>query len=238
MTLLELERVSRRYDRGARQDVVLRDVSLKLDAAELVAVWGRRRSGRSTLLRVASGIEPPDSGVVRFDGHELTGQSGEFLGSGIGYCRRALRPATECVLDRVMAGLLGQGVTPSAARSRAREALERAGVGQCAAMRPSELDAGEIVRVSIARVVARRPKLLVVDEPTLGVELVVRDEILLLLRSLADSGIAILMSASETTDLSVADRGLSLDVGELHGTLAPKLAPRDELAERRRSASA
>jgi energy-coupling factor transporter ATP-binding protein EcfA2 len=238
MTLLELEHVGRRYERGAREDVVLRDVSLQLEAGELVAVWGRRRSGRSTLLRVAAGIEPPDSGVVRFDGRELTGPSGVLLGSGIGYCRRALRPGDECVLDRAMAGLLGQGVTPSVARSRARAALGRAGVGQCAAMRPNELDPAEVVRVSIARVVARRPKLLVIDEPTLGVELVVRDEILLLLRSLADEGIAVLMSASETTDLSVADRGLALDDGELRGSLAPKLAPRDELAERRRSASA
>ncbi len=59
MTLLALEHVGRRYRQGLLEHVVLRDVSLELGAGELVAVWGVRRSGRSTLLRIAAGIERP-----------------------------------------------------------------------------------------------------------------------------------------------------------------------------------
>ena len=59
MTLLELEHVNRRHPRSAHEHLVLRDVSLELYPGELTAVWGLRRSGRSTLLRVAAGIEPP-----------------------------------------------------------------------------------------------------------------------------------------------------------------------------------
>jgi ABC-type lipoprotein export system ATPase subunit len=239
VSLLELEHVSKRYDRGVREDVVLRDVSLQMDAGELVAVWGRRRSGRTTLLRIAAGVEVPDLGVVRFAGHELSGaSSGELLGRGIGFCREARHRGEGCVLDLVVAGLLGRGVRPSAARSRAHSALERVGGGPCAALSSKELDGEETVRVSIARALALRPQLIVIDEPTLGVELIVRDEILLLLRSLADEGIAVLMSASETTGLSGADRGLALEDGELGGCVAPRLAPVHYLDRRGRSASA
>ena len=78
MTLLELEHVSKRYRRG--EHVALDDVSLVIDAGEMVMVWGERRSGRSTLLRIAAGIETPDAGVVRFAGGDLAERRGEVLG--------------------------------------------------------------------------------------------------------------------------------------------------------------
>lgn len=235
MTLLELEQVSKSYNRGARERVVLRDVSLKLDAGELVAVWGLRRSGRSTLLRVAAGVEAPDAGVVRFDGSDLTRRSDDLLGKGVGYCRRAFRPAEgRTVLDQVMAGLLARGA--QLARSRARAALERVGAEQCAALRPIELDSGEGVRVMIARVLAFQPRLVVIDEPTKGVDPLDRDPILLVLRSLADEGIAVLASAVDATCLSGVDRALALGEGELRGSREPELAPVVTLAERRASA--
>ena len=89
--LLELEEVSKRYGRGLGA-IVLRDVSLALEPGELVAIWGRRRSGRSTLLRIAAGIERPDAGVVRFQGSDLAGPRGDVLGGGIGYCQGSFFP--------------------------------------------------------------------------------------------------------------------------------------------------
>ena len=80
--------------------------------------------------------------------------------------------------------------------------------------------------VGIARSLVHQPKLLVIDEPTLGVDVFERDRILSLLRSLADEGISVLMSVGETTCLAGADRALSLANGELHGELQPpELAP-------------
>jgi len=224
MSLLSLERVTRRYGRSSHERVVLRDVSFELDSGELVAVWGLRRSGRSTLLRVAAGIEAPDTGVVYFAGRKLDG--GGELGSGIGYCRRAFRGAEGgIVLDELMVAPLAHGVRPSAARSRARTALERSGAERCATRRLNELDGAEAMRVTIARALALQPSLLVIDEPTNGVDLIERDPILSLLRSLADEGIAVLISAGEATGLSGADRALSLADGELRGSRLPELAP-------------
>lgn len=224
MSLLALDHVSRRYRRGAHERVVLDDVSLTLEPGELLAVWGLRRSGRSTLLRVAAGIDPPDAGVVRFDGEDLA-HSPDALGSGIGYCRSApLDGEARGVLDELIAGQLARGVPRPAAHSRAFEALERTEATGCAAHSLQELDGGESTRVAIARALTLSPSLLVIDEPTKGVDLLERDAILALLRSLADEGIALLVSAGEATALSGADRALSLSDGELRGSLSPELA--------------
>jgi ABC-type multidrug transport system ATPase subunit len=226
MSLLALEHVGRRYGRGDHERAVLRDVSLELDAGELVAVWGLRRSGRSTLLRVAAGVEPADTGVVRFAGRDLAARDCDVLGGGIGYCQQVFR-GTEgrIVLDALMVSQLARGVPPPVARERAWAALERAGAERCAALGPRELDSAEAVRVAIARALACEPSLLVIDEPTRGVDLLDRDGILTLLRSLADGGLAVLMSAGESTELSGADRALSLSDGELRGSLSPEIAP-------------
>jgi energy-coupling factor transporter ATP-binding protein EcfA2 len=225
MTLLELDRVSLRYRHGPHERVVLDDVSLQVERGELVAIWGLRRSGRSTLLRVAAGIEPPDSGVVRFAGRDLAASAGGELGGGIGYCRLAERGSeAREVLDELTVGQLARGVPQAKARELACAALERVGASDCTARGVHELDGAEAVRVALARALALEPSLLVIDEPTKGVDLLERDKILVLLRSLADVGIAVLMSSGEATALAGADRALSLSAGRLRGSQGPELA--------------
>jgi len=225
MSLLELHNVGKRYGRGLKERVALRDISLEIEPGELVTVWGRRRSGRSTLLRIAGGVEFPDSGTVHFNGKEVTGTRSEILGGEIGYCRKTFSVNEgQLVLEHLLVGQLARGVTRPLAYDRAWEALERTGVGSCAKRTPAELDAGEVVRVSIARALALHPKLLLIDEPTIGVDVLARDAILLLLRSLADEGMATLTSTGETTGLAGA-RALQLSEGELHGRSTRDLAP-------------
>ncbi len=233
MSLLALERVSRRYRSGAHERVVLDGVSLALEAGELLAVWGLRRSGRSTLLRVAAGIEPADSGSVRFAGRPLGG-GGLTLGGGIGYCAHASLDAP-CVLDELLLGQLARGVRGQLARARIYTALARVGAADCGARAPHELDGAEQLRVALARALALNPSLLVIDDPVRGVDLLERDSILALLRSLADEGIAVLISTDEATALAGADRALSLADGVLRGSTAPELA---QVLPLRRQASA
>jgi energy-coupling factor transporter ATP-binding protein EcfA2 len=224
MSLLALEHVSLRRRHGAHERVVLDDVSLQLERGELVAVWGLRRSGRSTLLRVAAGVEPPSTGSVSFAGRRLAG-TGEALGSGIGYCRPTVHDSeARGVLDEMLVAQLACGIPQPTARSRALAALERVGAAECARHGWHELDGAEALRVAVARALALAPLLLVIDEPTKGVDLLERDAILTLLRSLADEGIAVLSCTGEATGLSGADRALSLSQGELHGSVSPELA--------------
>jgi putative ABC transport system ATP-binding protein len=234
VSVLALEGVGKRERRGARELVVLCDVSFELEAGELAAVWGLRRSGRSTLLRVAAGIEAPDSGVVRFLGRETARRRDEVLGGGIGFCQQTFRGGeARSAREHVTLALLARGVSSAAARSRAAAALKRTGAEACAELAPGELDCAEAVRVALARTLALEPRLLVVDEPVKGVDLLERDDILALLRSLADDGLAVLTSTGDAAGLSGADRALALGGGELHESPAPQLAP--VLALRRRA---
>jgi len=224
MTLLELERVSKRFGRGSGERIALHEVTLQLETGELVGVWGRRRSGRSTLLRVAAGIEAPDEGSVRIDGRSLALDGAR---AQVRFCRRTFRAADGAtVLEQLMTGQLTRGASLGEARTHARHALARLGAQHSASLRPGELDGAEAIRVAIARALVREPQLLVIDEPTLGVELAVRDQILALLRDLTSEGIAVLYSVTDTSGLTGADRALSLAKGSLNGECsAPELAP-------------
>jgi ABC-type multidrug transport system ATPase subunit len=227
MALLELSGVRKRYGRGQLEHVALRDVSFELSRGELLAIWGRRNSGRSTLLRIAAGLEAPDHGVVSRDGRDLHVRGAEELREKIRYCRRTFLPTEgHLVIDRLITTQLTRGIRVAAARLRAEEALERADASHCATLKPSELRIAEAVLVGIARSLVHKPELLVIDEPMLGVEQGDGERIFSVLRKLADENVSVLMSVGETACLAGADRILSLAAGELHGELQPsELAP-------------
>jgi ABC-type cobalamin/Fe3+-siderophores transport system ATPase subunit len=222
VSLLSLHGVSKTVTAGDREHRVLRDVEFELERGDYAVVWGLRGSGRSTLLRIAAGIEPPDEGTVSFEGVKLKGSAGEALGRGIGYCHLHFGSGEgRGGLDAVMMGLLARGVSPAHARARAEAALERCGAIGCRHVPMTGLERSDAVRVALARTVAQEPRLIVVDEPTHGVELIQRDGILLLLRALTGEGIAVLASTGEPTGLSGANRTLALSEGRLRGSLAP-----------------
>jgi ABC-type multidrug transport system ATPase subunit len=224
MTLLALERVCKRHQDGRSERVVLKDVSFSLHAGELVAVWGMRGSGRSTLLRIAAGIQAPDSGVVRFDGRALGPRRGGVLGDGIGYCSPApCDREAGLVLEELMLAPRIRGVGQSDAQALARAALARVGADACAGHTYADLDGAEAVRVGIAQALVLEPALLVIDEPVRGIDMLEHDDVLQLLRSLADDGIAVLMSVGESTEFSDADRKLSIRGGALGGSVDPEL---------------
>ncbi len=234
MALLELDQVGKRYKRGSR--VALDNVSMEIHTGEMVVVWGERQSGRSTLLRIVAGIETPDTGTVCFEGHDLTTLNQKKLGQGIDYCHREFRRwRGPTVLDQLIAGQLGRRVPQSIALAHAWKALERVQARPCAELAAAELRKHETIRVAIARALTRNPRLLVIDEPTLGVEPLDRDGILKLLRSLADEGMAILSSTGEGTGFLGADRVLALDNGKLDGDLTPDLAPVTDLGRHRQA---
>jgi len=237
MPLLVLDRVSKRFRRGGRggfEQVALHDVQLEVEAGELVTVWGRRRSGRTTLLQVAAGIERPSEGVVRFDGVQLVRRPMLGRRGGIAYASAHFsRVIGETVLDQVAAPLLGGGMSTSAAQAPAFDALRRAGAVDCAQLDVDTLDHEELLRVAIARALATDPRLLLVDEPTQELALAgARDGALELLRSLASDGIAVLMTAAEAGDLAGANRALTIDQGELRGATQPLVG---QVVELRRS---
>jgi len=219
MTLLALEHVTKRYVRGRREHVALRDVSLDVGAGEIVGVCGPRFSGRTTLLRVAAGLEAPDEGRVLFDGTEVGAHPEGPLRRRVAYCHTSFAPAHgELVVEHVAVPLLATGTRIDRACMRAQAMLDRIGAGACAEMRPHELAQGELVRVVLARALLQRPDLLLIDEPSSGIDLLERDDLLTTLRVMAkDERIAMLLTAADARGLAGADRSLSIEAGALNG---------------------
>jgi ABC-type lipoprotein export system ATPase subunit len=221
MSLLTLERISKRYRRGRREVVALDDVSLAIEPGELVAIWGVPRSGRTTLLRIAAGLEQPDRGTVRYeDRPPTTGRAGG-LAPGVGFVQVELGAVGgESILDHVAMPLLARGIAPELARKRARVQLERVGAGGCARLQPRELEPTERVRVAIAQALVTGPRLLLVDDPTRHVDLLEREAVLLLVRSIADGDVAVLMTTGEAMGVSGVDRALTISGGVLRAEAA------------------
>lgn len=226
MSLLALEGVTKRALIGRRERLVLKDATLRVEAGELVAVWGMPRSGRTTLLRVAAGLEAPDAGIVRFEGRDLAERAGSWLADGIGFAQPDRATATgQAVVDYVAMPLLARGMAPDQARARALRELVRTGAGACAELPPQDLDATELVRAALAQALAGAPRLLVVDDPTRTVDLLERESVLALLRSIADSGIAVLMTTGEALGVAGVDRAIAISDGELRSEVVPAPAP-------------
>lgn len=233
MSLLNVEHV-RLLDRESPGRLLLDDVCLEVDPGELVAIWGKRRSGRSSLLHLVCGLAPPDGGSVRFDGRELHGLGA--IGNDIAYCPGGFHVGEAWPVERELVEVqLARGVPRRYARGRARAALERTDAQHLAGRLLRTLRGADQVRAMLALALTSEPRLLLVDDVVAGVELVDRRAILRLLRTLADDGVAVLTTTDETPALAGADRALTLSEGRLHGRLAPELA---EIVPLRAAASA
>jgi putative ABC transport system ATP-binding protein len=220
MTLLSLAGVTKRYARGYREVEALAEVDLDVEPGDFVAIWGGSRSGKTTLLRVAAGIESPDGGRVVFEDRELSGLSrrarAQLLLNDIGCVWQTGRITRGLsVLDHVALPRFKQR-SHAQARGEAHDVLERVGVAQCTHARWHELSDGERTRVALAHALIRRPRLLLADEPTANLNMIEREQILSVLRSVADeAGVAIVMTAPDAPNLLQSHRLMALDAGRL-----------------------
>jgi ABC-type lipoprotein export system ATPase subunit len=216
MTTLRLESVSKTYVRGRLLRRALADVSLEVSAGEFIAIHGEPRSGKSTLLRVAAGIETPDAGRVIYGGRDLGSMSDAELADyrlrGVAWVS-ASRPSLPGyrALDVVALPLLAGKGERGAAESRAHDALRTAGAEDCFDAGLEELSESERQRVSIAQAIVRRPEMIVADEPVAGLGVTESRAILDLLRELAHRhGMGVVVTASEASELLGASRILGL----------------------------
>ncbi len=199
--LLSLDSVSKSYWRGPSEVRVLSGACLELHEGEFMGVWGRRGAGKTTLLRIAAGLETPDRGTVRFDGEDLSLLSEQgharLRRDEIGWIRRSGPRSELCILDYVALPLLIEHGQREANR-QADGALRRVGMAECAAQHWESLSDGERALVAIAHGIARRPRLLLIDDPTANLGVREREEIMILLRALVEeTNLAVLMTVPD-----------------------------------------
>jgi ABC-type multidrug transport system ATPase subunit len=220
MTLLAIEHVGKTHWVGPYEKRVLADVSLTMQPGDLLGVWGAQRSGKSTLLRLAAGLELPDVGTVRFDGIDLASLPTENRGrvrlTDIGLVRGdGPHSRAFSVLDYVAVPLY-ERYRPKQARSRALAMLKRLDVAECRDARWNQLSDGEKTLVSLAHGLVREPRLLLVDDPTSGLDTLQQKEVVELLRSAAaQEHIAVLMTSSILSAVTDAHEAFTLSDGRL-----------------------
>ena len=217
---VELTDVVKSYRTGEGVALTALDrVSVRIDAAEAVAIVGASGSGKSTMLHVIGSMDRPESGTVRVGGQSLSGlreaeQSAYRRRIGFVFQRFHLLPALS-VLDNVCAPVLPyrNDFNP---RQRARELLAAVGMADREADLPARLSGGQQQRVAIARALINRPGLLLADEPTGNLDSRTGGEVIDLLLGLrAEHGLTLLMATHDAALAERCDRRIRLIDGRI-----------------------
>jgi putative ABC transport system ATP-binding protein len=216
--MIELEKVTKIYRMGDIELRALNNVSLTIEAGELVAIMGPSGSGKSTMMNILGCLDIPTDGTYRLDGVDVSSlrdnQLAEIRNRKIGFVFQAfnLIPRTSAVrnveLPMVYAGIGNR-------RAKATDALERVGLGTRAKHLPNELSGGQQQRVAIARAIVTDPVMILADEPTGNLDTASTVEIMKLVTELNDSGRTVVLITHEDEVASFAKRVVTLRDGQI-----------------------
>jgi glutamate transport system ATP-binding protein len=201
-------------------NLVLDDIDLEIERGAAVVIAGPSGSGKSTLLRCINGLEPVDSGEVRFEGRPIvySGKAVTRLRAEIGmvFQQFNLFPHMTVRENIVLGPVKGKGASREVAGRRARELLERVGIPEKENEYPADLSGGQQQRVAIARALAMEPKLMLFDEPTSALDPEMIREVLDVMRDLAREGMTMVVVTHEMGFArEVCDRIVFIDRGEV-----------------------
>lgn len=231
MAVLELAGVSKRFD-GVP---ALSSVDFAVDAGEVVGLVGENGAGKSTLIKVVAGALAPDAGVVRIDGKPaLLGSPADAIRAGIAVIYQELSLAESLdATENILLGALptrGPFVDWAAARSEARHWLDELAPGVPIDVPLRELPVAHRQLVEIARALARRARLIFMDEPTAALSEREANRLLGIVRELAERDVGVVLVTHRLEEaLAVCDRIVVLRDGRNAGSLTRAEATRDKL---------
>ncbi|MFS7161472.1 macrolide ABC transporter ATP-binding protein/permease MacB [Serratia proteamaculans] len=218
--LLELSGICRSYQSGDQTVAVLKDVSLSIDAGEMVAIMGASGSGKSTLMNILGCLDKPSAGVYRVAGQDVAMLDGDALARlrrehfGFIFQRYHLLPHLSAA-HNVEVPAVYAGLGKVARRERAVALLQRLGLSERVGYRPSQLSGGQQQRVSIARALMNGGQVILADEPTGALDSHSGEEVMAILKQLRGQGHTVIIVTHDPAVAQQAERIIEIRDGAI-----------------------
>jgi putative ABC transport system ATP-binding protein len=219
--LIEIVHLTKNYSIGQIEIPALKDINLRIDKNEYVAIMGPSGSGKSTLMNILGCLDTPSEGNYYFNQTDVSTLDDDALSAmrnkeiGFVFQNFNLLPRLNS-LQNVELPLIYAGVPSHERKARALEALERVDLANRVTHKPSELSGGQRQRVAIARALVTRPGILLADEPTGALDSKTGEDIMGLFRELHQEGNTIILITHEQDIANCADRNIYLRDGMIH----------------------
>lgn len=202
MNIINIEHIAKIYEVGSEQVHALRDVSIKINKNEYVAIMGPSGSGKSTLMNMLGCLDTPTSGKYEFTNSSVSEMTDNELAKirnrEIGFVFQTFNLlARSDALHNVELPLIYAGVPSAERRERAEEALVDVGLKDRMHHKPNELSGGQRQRVAIARALVTRPSIILADEPTGNLDSKTGEEIMILFNEIYEKGNTIILVTHE-----------------------------------------
>ena len=219
--MIYLKDVTKTYNSGKHNEhAVLKNVTLKIEDGEMLAIMGRSGAGKSTLLHILACIDKPDSGTYEQDNKNITylseHKTAKLRNQSIGIILQdfALIPS-ETALSNVSTPLYFSRTPFSQMKKKALDALVTVNMSSYTKQRVSTLSGGEKQRVAIARAIVNSPKILLADEPTGSLDTKTSDEIMGIFKLLNHNGTTIVIVTHDIKIAEACDRIIKIEDGVL-----------------------
>lgn len=218
--LLELSGISRSYQSGDQTVAVLKNVSLSIEAGEMVAIMGASGSGKSTLMNILGCLDKPSAGVYRVAGQDVATLDSDALARlrrehfGFIFQRYHLLPHLSAA-HNVEVPAVYAGLGKAARRERAVALLQRLGLSERVGYRPSQLSGGQQQRVSIARALMNGGQVILADEPTGALDSHSGEEVMTILKQLREQGHTVIIVTHDPAVAQQAERIIEIRDGEI-----------------------
>lgn len=217
--IIDITNITKSFTDGDTTIQVLKGIDLEVKKGEFVAIMGRSGAGKSTLLYQMSLLDTPTTGSIKLDGRVVDNFSNsektKFRLKELGYVFQDYSLLPELTaLENIMVPLLMQGVSKKEAQKRGEEALTSVNLLHRKGNLPSELSGGEQQRVSIARAITHKPKIIFADEPTANLDTFSSKLVMDIFKKLnKEDGLTIVMVTHEEEYGRLADRIIKLSDG-------------------------
>ncbi len=219
--VLEARGVARSFRQGPIDLQVLEDVNFSVRAGERIAIIGASGSGKTTLLQILGGLDKPTAGTVSIAGNDIHALAekarGELRNRTLGFVYQFHHLLPEfSALENVAMPLLVRREPKQVAEQRARDILERVGLGERLVHRPQELSGGERQRAAVARALVTSPRIVLADEPTGNLDGVNAESVFALMLELnRESGTSLIVVTHDVRLAARMDRILEIKRGNL-----------------------